>query len=178
MMRTTHLWTTALCLMILAACSTDSKVNNDQFAFINRLGISITNDLTLGDSITMPDVYCGDPQQSADDLKGHSLNHEQYAALVEPAGKGFADEMSNWLLLGVRDVGNGNTLAAFYAGNGLGYCVDLITYDKEGHVLDAINARELHLLWRCNLNDPKDNSAFTLDGIISFEKPNRVTLHR
>ncbi len=178
MMRTTHLWTVALCLMILAACSTDSKVNNDQFTFLNRLGISITNDLTLGDSITMPDVYCGDPQQSADDFKGHSLNHEQYAALVEPAGKGFADEMSNWLLLGVRDVGNGNTLAAFYAGNGLGYCVDLITYDKEGHVLDAINARELHLLWRCNLNDPKDNSAFTLDGIISFEKPNRVTLHR
>ena len=85
----------------------------------------------LGDSITMPDVYCGDPQQTVDDLKGLGLNHEQYAALVEPAGKGFADEMSNWVLLGVRDAGNGITLAAYYAGNGLGYCVELFTYDRK-----------------------------------------------
>ena len=177
-MRTIPVWATALTTLILVACSHGSKVANDQIAFLDQLGITVTTDLMLGESITMPDVYCGDPQQTVDDLKGLGLNHEQYAALVEPAGKGFADEMSNWVLLGVRDAGNGITLAAYYAGNGLGYCVELFTYDRKGHVLDAINARELHLLWRCNLGDPKDNSAFTLDGFITFEKHNRVTLYR
>ena len=117
---------------MLAACGGSGKVENEQFAFLDNQGITINDELMLGDSLTLPDVYCGDPEQTLDDLKGETLTREQYHALVVPAGGSFASAMSNWLLLGVRDVGNGNTLAAFYGCNGLGYCVDLMTYDRQG----------------------------------------------
>lgn len=177
-MRTTSVWAAALCLMLLAACSGGTKVEGGKFAYLDKLDIAITEDLLLGDTISMPDVYCGDPQQTIDDLKGKQLDLDQYDALIVPAGPDIADKMSNWLLLGVRDVGGGNTLAAYYACNGMGYCVDLITYDKQGNILDAINARELHLLWRCNLNDPNDDNVFTIDGFFTLDGPNRLTLHR
>lgn len=177
MMKTTSVWA-ALCLMLLAACSGGTKVEGGKFAFLDKLDIAITGDLLLGDTISMPDVFCGDPQQTLDDLKGKQLDLDQCDALIVPAGPDFADTMSNWLLLGVRDVGGGNTLAAYYACNGMGYCVDLITYDKQGNILDAINARELHLLWRCNLNDPNDDNVFTIDGFFTFDGSNRMTLHR
>ena len=177
-MRTIHIWAAAMCLMLMAACSQDAKVANGQFPFLDKLGITCDAELLLGDTISMPDIYCGDATQSVDDLKGKRLDPEQYEALIVPAGPDFADTMSNWLLLGVRDVGGGNTLAAYYACNGMGYCVDLITYDKQGNILDAINARELHLLWRCDLKNPKDDNTFTLDGFITFDGPNRLTLHR
>ena len=164
--------------MLLAACSDGEKAEGGKFAFLDKLDIAITHDLLLGDTISMPDVYCGDPQQTLDDLKGKQLDLNQCEALIVPAGPDFADTMSNWLLLGVRDVGGGNTLAAYYACNGMGYCVDLITYDKQGNILDAINARELHLLWRCNLNDPNDDNVFTIDGFFTLDGPNRLTLHR
>ena len=67
------------------------------------------------------------------------LDHDQYAALILPAGNEFASAMSLWQLLGVRDVGHGNTLAAYYVGNNVGYCVYLMTYDGQGRVLDAMN---------------------------------------
>ena len=60
--------------------------------------------------------------------------------------------MGNWMLLGVRDMGSGITLAAFYIGSGTGYSVDLMTYDKQGHLLDAINTRVLHMLWRTHFD--------------------------
>ena len=164
--------------MLLAACSGGEKAEGGKFAFLDKLDIAITHDLLLGDTISMPDVFCGDPQQTLDDLKGKQLDLNQCEALIVPAGPDFADTMSNWLLLGVRDVGGGNTLAAYYACNGMGYCVDLITYDKQGNILDAINARELHLLWRCNLNDPNDDNVFTIDGFFTLDGPNRLTLHR
>ena len=164
--------------MLLAACSGGTKVEGGKFAYLDKLDIAITEDLLLGDTISMPDVYCGDPQQTIDDLKGKQLDLNQYDSLIVPAGPDIADKMSNWLLLGVRDLGGGNTLAAYYACNGMGYCVDLITYDKQGNILDAINARELHLLWRCNLNDPNDDNVFTIDGFFTLDGPNRLTLHR
>ena len=177
-MRNKSMWMIVLAVLMLTACSGGDKVQNPQFAFLEDMGISINQELLLGDSLTMPDIYCGDADQTADDLKGKQLNGDQYQALIVPVGGGIPDPMSNWLLLGVRDMGNGVTLAAYYACNGMGYCVDLITYDKQGNILDAINARELHLLWRCDLKNPKDDNTFTLDGFITFDGPNRLTLHR
>lgn len=170
----------ALLLTIcLGACSDNGKVKNPQFDFLDKLGITINEDLLLKDSLTLPDIYCGDLKQQASDLKGKGIDHDQYQALVVPAGKGFEDEMGNWMLLGVRDVGNGVTLAAYYAGSGTGYCVDLITYDKNGHLLDAINAREMHLLWRCDMTtNDKVAQSFTLDSFFTFEGIDTVTLHR
>lgn len=168
-----------LAIVLLAGCrSNGGKAMTQQFAFLDSLGISIDNDLMLTDSLTMPDIYCGDPEQTVDDLRGYQLSKEQFGALLLPAGRGFADKMSNWLLLGVRDVGNGNTLAAFYTCNGVGYCVELLTYDRQGKVLDAINAREMHLLWRINLSDLKNDTIFTLDSRINFDGPNRMRLYR
>jgi hypothetical protein len=177
-MKTNYIWGFFMSLILLAACTHGgSEVKNDQFAFLKDLGITVTDKLLLGDTLTMPDIYCGDPHQSAKDLKGHHLSNDQYTALILPAGKNFADAMSNWLLLGVRDMGSGVTLAAFYAGNGMGYCVDLVTYDKQGHLLDAINARELHLLWRLDFTDTSNDTVFTLDGTFAFAG-DRVTLFR
>lgn len=162
----------------LQACSGSGKVNNPQFDFLDKLGITVNDDLLLDDSLGLPDVYCGDLKQQDGDVKGKRLNHDQYAALVVPAGENFIDEMGNWMLLGVRDMGNGVTMAAYYACSGVGYCVDLITYDKQGHLLDAINARELHLLWRCDMPDINNMESFTLDGFFTFDGNDGVTLHR
>lgn len=163
--------------LVLASCSGGGKVTNEQFSFLGELGITVDDKLTLGDTVGMPDIYCGDPEQTVDDLKGAKLSQEQYQALVLPAGRGIADTMSNWLLLGVRDMGSGITLGAYYAGNGLGYCVNLITYDKRGQVLDAVNTREMHLLWRVNMSDIKNDSVFTLDSYITIDG-DALTLHR
>lgn len=161
----------------LAACSGKGSTQNPQFGFLDSLVITIDEDLTLGDSLVLPDIYCGDPNQTNNDLRGPRLSNDQYKALVVPASEGFADAMSNWLMLGARDMGNGVTLVAYYACNGSGYCVDLMTYDKQGHLLDAINAREMHLLWRVNLSDASNDTVFTLDGHFTFAG-DKVTLHR
>lgn len=161
----------------LAACTSGNKESNPQFAFFDNLGITIDDKLLLPDTLTLPDIYSDNPQQNSD-LKGKHIDHEQYEALVVLAGKDFEDEMGNWLLLGVRDMDNGVTLAAYFTGSGVGYCVDLITYDRKGHVLDAINARELHLVWRCDLSNPNDDNAFTLDSYLTFNGADRMTLHR
>ena len=170
-------WLIAILSFLTTACSGGDKVENEQFDFLNDMGITVTEKLLLGDTLTMPDVYCGDSEQTTSDLKGKNLNHDQYAALIVPAGYDFPNDMSNWVLIGARDMGSGVTLAAFYAGDGMGYCVDLMTYNKQGHVLDAINARELHLLWRTDLTDINNDSVFTLDGYFTFVG-DRVTLHR
>jgi hypothetical protein len=164
--------------LLLSSCHSGGKQDNGQFAFLDKLGISINEQLMLGDSLNLPDVYCGDPEQTTDNLKGKKLTNEQYAALVVPAGKAFADDMSNRLLLGVRDIGHNNTLAVFYNCSGTGYSVELITYDAQGNLLDAINARELHMLWRCDLSNPNDDNSYTLDGHFTFNGKNSLTLHR
>ena len=176
-MRTSFFWGIALFLLFLASCNDSGKVYNDKFPFLDSLGIIITDQLLLGDTLTLPDVYCGDPNQKMSDLKGLKLNPNQYLTLVIPAGVKFADAMSNWLLLGVRDVGNDITLAAYYQCNNGGYCLDLMTYDKQGRMLDAINAREQHLIWRIHLDDASNDTVFTLDGHFTFNA-NRLTLHR
>ncbi len=177
-MKTFLYWGLALTMMLLASCSHGGgKVAGDQYAFLDSLGITVTDKLLLGDSLALPDVYCGDPNQKVSDLKGEKITNEQYEVLVLPAGKDFADDMGNWLLLGVRDMGSGITLAAFYTGSGTGYCVDLMTYDRHGHLLDAMNAREQHLLWRIHLDDITNDTVFTLDGHFTFDG-DRVTLHR
>lgn len=177
-MRNKSMWMIVLAALMLTACSGGDKVQNPQFAFLEDLGISINQDLLLGDILTMPDIYCGDADQTADDLKGKQLNGDQYQALIVPVGDGIPDPMSNWLLLGVRDMGNGVTLAAYYACNGVGYCVDLVTYDKQGHTLDAINTREMHLVWRVDLTNPDNDNSFTLDSYITIDDNGRITLHR
>ena len=171
------IWVIALTTVIMTACSTGGKVDNPAFAFLEKAGITVTDDLLLGDTLALPDIYCGDANQSIDDLKGRHINNQQYQALVLPAGPKFADEMANWLLLGVREVEGGITLAAFYSCSGAGYSVELITYDKQGHLLDAINARELHVLWRIDLSNANNDTVFTLDGQFTLDK-NHVTLHR
>lgn len=177
-MRTSIFCGIFLTLILLVACSHGgNKVDNEQFAFLDSMGITVTDRLLLGDSLTLPDIYCGDPDQTLDDLKGEKMSREQYNALVVPAGQDFADEMGNWLLLGVRDVGNGVTLAAFYSCSGTGYSLELMTYDQQGRLLDAINAREQHILWRIHLDDITNDTVFTLDGHFTFEG-DRVTLHR
>ena len=165
------------CAAMLVSCGNNKQAQKGRFPFLNELGITIDNDLLLGDSLTLPDIYDANAKQHSGKFKGKRLNHDQYSALVVPAGKNFTDEMSNWVLLGVREMGNGITMCAFYSGNGTGYCVDLLTYDKQGHVLDAINARELHLLWRIYRADINNDSVFTLDGHLTFEG-DRATLHR
>lgn len=174
-----YFWAVFLALtLVLGACSGGSSVANEQFKFLSDLGITVDDKMMLGDTLTLPDVYCGDPEQKVSDLEGTRLDNDQYQTLIVPAGHGIPDAMSNWMLLGVRDMSNGVTLAAYYAGNGVGYCVNLITYDKQGHLLDAINARELHLVWRCDLSNIDDDNSFTLDGMFTFEETDRVTLHR
>ena len=85
-----------LTLILLVACSHGgNKVDNEQFAFLDSMGIAVTDRLLLGDSLTLPDIYCGDPDQTLDDLKGEKMSREQYNALVVPAGQDFADEMGN-----------------------------------------------------------------------------------
>jgi hypothetical protein len=172
------IFVTLLIALGLAACTDKAKVENPQSDFMDKLGITINDELLLKDSLNLPDIYCGDPKQQDADLAGKRLDHDQYMALVAPAGDNFKDEMGNWMLLGVRDVGNGVTLAAYYDCNGMGYCVELITYDKNGHLLDAINARELHLIWRCDMSNPNDTQSFTLDSFFTFEGSDSVTLHR
>lgn len=164
--------------LVLVACSSDNRVPDGQFAFLDSLDITINDDLLLGDSLTMPDIYCGDPEQQASDLKGMQLDKRQYQALIKPVGGDIPDPMSNWLLLGVRDMGGDITLAAYYACNGVGYCVDLVTYDHNGHVLDAINTREMHLIWRVDLSDSENDNSYTLDSFITFDGPDHLTLHR
>ncbi|MBR5169101.1 MAG: hypothetical protein IKW85_00870 [Muribaculaceae bacterium] len=164
-------------LIVMTACNSENKSTNRQFAFLDSLGITVNDKLMLGDTLTLPDIYCGDPSQQHNDVDGQQLERKQYEALVVPAGKRFTDEMSNWKLMGVRDMGSGVTLAAFYNGNGIGYCVDLMTYDRQGHLLDAINTREQHLLWRIYLNDINNDTVFTLDSHLTFNG-DRVTLHR
>lgn len=176
-MKTRYFWAIVMLMLTLSACKDESRVENEQFAFFNELGIPITEQLLLGDTLSLPDIYCGDESQQIDDLTGTKLNKEQYQALVVPAGKGFVDDMGHWLLMGVRDMGSGVTLAAFYGGSGTGYSVDLMTYDKQGHLLDAINAREQHVLWRIYLSDVTNDTVFTLDGLFTFAG-DRVTLHR
>lgn len=163
--------------LLLTACSNDSEVTNQKFAFLDKLGIDIDQDILLGDTLTLPDIYCGDPNQTINDLKGLKISQEQYDALIVPIGNHFPDKMSNWLLLGVRDMGGGVTLAAYYAASGTGYRVNLVTYDRQGHVLDAINVREMHLVWRINLSDPDDNQSYTLDALLCFND-DKVTLQR
>ena len=177
-MKTFHLLMLLFLSFSLATCSGGSKVQNPQFAFLDSLGIAINDDMLLGDTLALPDVYCGDPRQQDGDFTSQRVDHDQYMSLVVPAGEDFVDEMGQWLLLGVRDMGNGITLAAYFTGSGVGYCVDLITYDRQGRVLDAINARELHLLWRCDLSNPDDDNSFTLDGYFTFDGNDRLTLHR
>ena len=176
-MKALYLLSFSLCLYIMASCTHVSKVNNDQFNFLDELGISVDSTLLLGDTLALPDIYCGDHNQKASDLKGLRINQQQYETLVIPAGINFADEMANWLLMGVRDMGNGITLAAYYACSGAGYCVDLMTYDGQGKLLDAINAREQHMLWRIHLEDSSNDTIFTLDGHFTFDG-DRVTLYR
>lgn len=177
-MRQTRLLILLAVALMIASCGKDGKVENEQFAFLNKQGITITQKLLLGDTLSLPDIYSGDDKQSENEIDGEKLDHDQYAALILPAGNEFASAMSLWQLLGVRDVGHGNTLAAYYVGNNVGYCVYLMTYDGQGRVLDAMNLRELHLVWRCNLSDPEDDNSFSLDGFVTFKGVNDLALHR
>lgn len=163
--------------LLLTVCSGCSKSSNEKFDFLNRLGINIDDKLVLGDSIVMNDIYCGDPKQDDNEVEGKELTAEQYQTLIVPAGIDFTDVMSRWILLGVRDVGNANTLAAYYAGSSSGYCVHLMTYNRQGQLLDAISLRELHLLWRINPMDPENYNVLTLDSRVSIGN-NSLVLHR
>lgn len=177
MTKTTYLLTAAIALLALGACSHGAKNEHGQYQFLEQSDISIGDGLMLGDTLSLPDMYCGDPAQQSGDIDGLEISEEQYGKLIVPAGKDYTDEMSQWLLLGVRDMGSGVTLAAYYAGNGVGYSVNLMTYDKNGGLLDAINTREHHLLWRLVPSDASNDTVFTLDGYITFAG-DRMTLHR
>ena len=163
-------------IMMLSGCHGGNQELQKRFAFLDSLGVTLDEELLLGDSLGLPDIYNGDNSQK-NAVPGKTLSKKQYKALIMPAGNRFVNEMGLWKLLGVRNVGNEITLAAFYSGDNVGYCVSLFTYDRHGRVLDAINARELHLLWRVNLDNPDDNNSYALDGYFTFDD-NHVTLHR
>ena len=177
-MKMKHVLMLGICALMLMGCSGGARSAGDPFKFLSDLGVNVNEDLILGDSLTLNDIYCGDKGQSSSELPGVELSREQYEALIVPAGRDFISEMSLWQLLGVRDVGGDITLAAYYTGNNMGYCVYLLTHDSQGKVLDALNVREMHLVWRVNLSDINDNNAFTLDTRLTFEDRNRLTLHR
>ena len=63
--------------LLLTACSGGGKADNEQFAFLEELGITVNEKLLLPDTLTLPDIYCGDPEQTADDLKGKRLERNQ-----------------------------------------------------------------------------------------------------
>ena len=169
--------TITLLALVLASCFGSKKVSNDQFAFLDHIGITVTEDLLLGDTLSLPDIYCGESNHKPGDLMGEKLNADQHEVLIVPVGHGFPDAMSDWRLLGVRDMGNNITLGAFYAGNGVGYCLHLITFDRQGLPLDAINTREQHIVWRINQSNLDDNNSYSLDSYITFEGQG-LTLHR
>ena len=58
--------TALLLTMLLAACSGGGKVSNEQFNFIEDLGITVNDKLLLPDTLTLPDIYCGDPEQDSE----------------------------------------------------------------------------------------------------------------
>lgn len=161
--------------LMLSSCHGGGE-RQGHFPFLDALGITVDETLMLGDTLRLPDIYCGDDSQE-NKINGVELTQDQYRALIVPAGYLFADEMSLWTLLGVRDACDGKTLAVFHSGNNVGYCVMLATYDAEGRILDAINARELHLVWRADLSAPDDDRSFVLDGFFTFDM-NHLTLHR
>ena len=162
--------------LLFASCHDGGKGGQGRFPFLDSLGVSVDETLLLGDTLQLPDIYCGDASQK-NKIQGVQLTPEQYRALIVPAGNLFADEMCLWTLLGVRDAGDGKTLAVFHSGNNVGYCVTLVTYDARGRILDAINARELHLVWRADLSAPDDDRSFVLDAYFTFDD-NHVALHR
>ena len=172
-----YIWFLALsALLVLGACRDGGKSSLGMFPFLDSLGVVIDGNVLLGDTLTLSDIYCGDQSQK-NELCGVELTREQYHALIVPAGDRFMSEMSLWQLLGVRDVGNGKTLAVYYAGNNVGYCVILVTYGPDGRVLDAINTRESHLVWRANLSEPDNDRSLTIDSYFTFAGDS-VTLHR
>ena len=61
----------------LAACNGGSKVQNPQFAFLDNLGIAVDDGMLLDDTLSLPDIYCGDPRQQDGDFKGLVLDHDQ-----------------------------------------------------------------------------------------------------
>ncbi len=163
-------------ILILSGFHGSNRELEKRFAFLDSLDVTLNDERLLADPLRLPDIYCGDKSQK-NEVPGTVLSRKQYEALIKPAGNRFTNEMGLWKLLGARDAGNGITLAAFYSGDNVGYCVSLFTYDQHGRILDAMNARELHLLWRVNLDNPDDNNAYTLDGYFTFDE-NHVTLHR
>ncbi len=175
-MNTRHHLIIILITLVLTSCHNGGHRAGD-YPFLEAIGIGVTDELLLTDSLTLPDVYRNDQCQNSADFTGLSLTREQYESLIVSAGKQFADAMSNWLIVGVRDLGQGNTLVAYYACSGAGYSLDLITYDRQGRPLDGLNAREQHMLWRTHLGDADNDTVFTLDGTITFNG-NHMTLHR
>ncbi len=67
---------------MIASCGKDGKVENEQFAFLNKQGITITQKLLLGDTLSLSDIYSGDENQSDNEIDGEKLNPDHYAALI------------------------------------------------------------------------------------------------
>ena len=74
-MKTFHLLMLLFLSFSLAICSGGSKVQNPQFAFLDSLGIAINDGMLLGDTLALPDVYCGDPRQQDGDFTSQRKPH-------------------------------------------------------------------------------------------------------
>ena len=93
-MKMKHVLMLGICALMLMGCSGGARSAGDPFKFLSDLGVNVNEDLILGDSLTLNDIYCGDKGQSSSELPGVELSREQYEALIVPAGRDFISEMS------------------------------------------------------------------------------------
>ena len=101
-MRTSFFWGIALFLLLLASCNDSRKAYNDKFPFLDSLGITITDQLLLGDTLTLPDVYCGDPNQKMSDLKGWENEISSYFQVTSIPHTVVVDKNGKILRRGLR----------------------------------------------------------------------------
>lgn len=159
-------------------------VANDTTTFnaLQRLGITVTSDMMLGNQLNLPDEYASHPDDSTAQPPPipHylELTRPQYEQLIVAADDECRADMGSWLLLGVRDIDDNHWLAAYYVSNGLGYSVYLITYDRQATPCDVLDLRELHVLWPVDRERAGQCDVRTLDAYVTFAGKRHLTLHR
>jgi len=173
--------TLAVCLLLLASCRQQSSQpsSSPRVAFLQDLGIDVTDDMVLTHRLTLPDQYITHAEGDSLTLPPMvELTREQYERLIAPAGDAFHADMATWRLMGVRDVDGNHTLVAYYVGSTMGYSVYFMTYDSVGNLCDAIDLRELHVLWPVNHEEAGQCPVRTLDSEVTFAGKRHFTLHR
>lgn len=119
-------------------------------------------------------------------LSRDSIGSENYPVLDEKQREGLARQMSldvpdSIQLIGVRPAGSGIILDAYKVPLGEDpnhFKVYLVTHDSKGVVVDAIDLHEFHTSEHQGPMRFGGNRFYTTDAVVTFEGPNRFTLHR